>query len=60
MFATRTTIHSMSRATPEQLVFGRDKMLNAQHEANWTYIKERSTDAYTGPFKIVQVNDNGT
>jgi transposase InsO family protein len=97
MFATRATIHSTSRATPAQLVFGRDAMLNVQHEANWTYIKERrdkissknnkqenkkrrkyeynvndkvllkmptnlkyGTDAYTGPFKIVQVNDNGT
>jgi len=97
MFATRATIHSTSRATPAQLVFGRDAMLNVQHEANWAYIKERrdkissknnklenktrkkyeynvndkvllkmqanlkyGIDAYTGPFKIVQVNDNGT
>ena len=41
MFATRATIHSTSRATPAQLVFGRDTMLNVQHEANWAYIKER-------------------
>ena len=97
MFATRATIHSTSRATPAQLVFRRDAMLNIQHEANWAYIKERrdkissknntvennkrkkhvynvndkvllkmqanlkyGTDAYTGPFKIVQVNNNGT
>ena len=97
MFATRATIHSTNRATPAQLVFGRDAMLNVQHEANWTYIKERKdtissknnkienkscrkyeynendkvalkmptnlkygTDTYTGPFKIVQVNNNGT
>eukprot|EP00957_Ditylum_brightwellii_P137659 10494110-Ditylum_brightwellii.AAC.1 len=33
MFATRATIHSRSRATPAQLVFGRDTMLNVQHEA---------------------------
>jgi hypothetical protein len=87
----------MSRATPAQLVFGRGAMLNVQHEANWTYIKERrdkissknnkienktckkyeynvndkvllkmqanlkyNTDAYTGLFEIVQVNDNRT
>ena len=40
MFATRATIHSTSRATPAQLVFRRGAMLNVQHEANWTYIKE--------------------
>ena len=97
MFATRATIHSTSRATPAQLVFGRNTMLNVQHEANWSYIKERrnkissknnklenatcrkheyiinnkvllkmqanlkyGTDAYTGPFKIVLANNNGT
>ena len=40
MFSTRATIHSTSRATPAQLVFGCDTMINVQHEANWTYIKE--------------------
>eukprot|EP00957_Ditylum_brightwellii_P007292 554123-Ditylum_brightwellii.AAC.1 len=40
MFVTRATIHSTSRATPAQLVIRRDAMLNLQHEANWTYIKE--------------------
>ena len=40
MFAKRATVHSTSRATPAQLVFKRDTMLNVQHEANWTYIKE--------------------
>ena len=40
MFATRAMIHSTSRATPAQLVFGCDAMLNIQHEANWDYIKE--------------------
>eukprot|EP00957_Ditylum_brightwellii_P013494 1018043-Ditylum_brightwellii.AAC.1 len=82
---------------PAQLVFKCDTMVNVQHEANWTYIKEgrdkiRSknnkienatcrkheynendkvllkmqanlkygTDAYTGLFKIVHVNNNGT
>ena len=41
MFATRATIHSTSRATPAKLAFQHDAMLNVQHEANWTYIKER-------------------
>eukprot|EP00957_Ditylum_brightwellii_P066976 5084383-Ditylum_brightwellii.AAC.1 len=34
IFDTRATIHSTSRATPAQLVFGHDAMLNVQHEAN--------------------------
>ena len=41
MFATRTTVHTTNRATPAQLVFGRDAILNVQHEADWAYIKER-------------------
>ena len=40
MFSTRTTIHSTNRATPAQLVFGCDAILNVRHEANWAYIKE--------------------
>eukprot|EP00957_Ditylum_brightwellii_P125050 9531978-Ditylum_brightwellii.AAC.1 len=41
MFAVRATKHSTSRATPAQSVFGRDAMLNVQHEASLAYIKER-------------------
>eukprot|EP00957_Ditylum_brightwellii_P023308 1759473-Ditylum_brightwellii.AAC.1 len=29
------------QATPMQLVFGRDYILNVKHEANWKYIHER-------------------
>eukprot|EP00957_Ditylum_brightwellii_P181692 13841519-Ditylum_brightwellii.AAC.1 len=29
------------QATPMQLVFGRDAILNAKHEADWNYIKQR-------------------
>ena len=31
----------MTRATPSQLVFGRDALLNVSFEADWQYIKER-------------------
>ena len=41
MFATRATYHTTLQATPSQLVFGRDAILNTQFEANWNYIKER-------------------
>jgi transposase InsO family protein len=39
--AIRSTVHTTSRATPTQLVFGRDAILNVSFEANWQYIKER-------------------
>jgi hypothetical protein len=40
-FAMRATVHTTMRATPSQLVFGRDAMLNVGFEADWQYIKER-------------------
>jgi len=97
MFATRATYHTTMQATPSQLVFGRDAILNTKFDANWKYICDRkqqliqlnnrrenakrtphvyqvgdkalyktnkldkfSTDAYEGPYNIVQVNTNGT
>ena len=40
-FAMRATIHTTMRATPAQLVFGRDAIHNVRFEADWQYIKER-------------------
>jgi hypothetical protein len=37
----RATIHTTNRASPTQLVFGRDHFLNVNFEANWQYIKHR-------------------
>ena len=39
--AVRATVHTTTRATPSQLVFGRDAVLNCSFEANWQYIKDR-------------------
>ena len=39
--AMRAVVHTTTRATPSQLVFGRDALLNVSFEANWQYIKER-------------------
>lgn len=39
--AMRSTVHTTMQATPTQLVFGRDAMLNVSFEADWQYIKER-------------------
>ena len=41
MFATRATYHTTLQATPAQLVFGRDAILNTKFEANWNLIRER-------------------
>ena len=40
-FAVRSTLHTTLKKTPGQLVFGRDMILNIQHEANWKYIRDR-------------------
>ena len=99
MFALRATMHTTMQATPMQLVFGRDAILNIQFEADWEYIKNRkqklinynnkrenskrvpytyqvnqlvmldvtgttkskyAKNPYQGPYKVLQVNDNGT
>ena len=39
--AMRSVVHTTMRATPTQLVFGRDAILNVSFEADWQYIKER-------------------
>lgn len=39
MFAVRATYHTTMQATPSQLVFGRDAILNTKFEANWALIK---------------------
>ena len=36
-----STVHTTLRATPTQLVFGRDAMLNVSFQANWECIKDR-------------------
>ena len=40
-FAVRATVHTTTQATPMQLVFGRDAVLNIQFQANWKWIKDR-------------------
>ena len=39
--AVRSLVHTTTRATPTQLVFGRDALLNVSFVADWQYIKER-------------------
>ena len=50
MFALRATYHTTLQATPMQLVFGRDAILNTKFEANWKLIKERKQ-------KLIQQNN---
>ena len=41
MFATRATLHTTLQASPSQLVFGRDAILNVKYEADWKFIRDR-------------------
>ena len=41
MFAVRATYHTTLQASPMQLVFGRDAILNIKHVANWEHIQQR-------------------
>jgi hypothetical protein len=43
-FALRSTFHTTLQATPGQLVFGRDMILNVQHQIDWTAIKRRKQE----------------
>ena len=39
--AMNATVHTTLRASPAQLVFGRDSLINVSFEADWDYIRER-------------------
>jgi hypothetical protein len=41
MYATRATIHTTLKATPMQLVFGRDAVLNTKFKTDWKYIRDQ-------------------
>ena len=42
-FVIHSTYHTTTQASPGQLVFGRDMILNIKHIANWKAIKDRKT-----------------
>jgi transposase InsO family protein len=44
MFAVRATYHTTLQASPTQLVFGRDAILNIKHITNWTHIQQRKQE----------------
>jgi hypothetical protein len=44
MFAVRVTCHTAMKATPMQLLFSRDSLLNTKLEANWALIKQRKQE----------------
>ena len=41
MFAIRATYHTTLQASPMQLVFGQDAILNINHVADWEHIRQR-------------------
>ena len=40
-FAVRSAVHTTMRATPMQLVFGRDAILLGRHVADWKHMHDR-------------------
>ena len=42
-FGVNATIHTTTRATPGQLVFGRDMILNSKFHADWKFIRDQKT-----------------
>ena len=40
-WAVRSTYHTTLKATPGQLVFGRDMIFNIKYEADWQLIREQ-------------------
>ena len=44
IFGLRSTFHSTLKATPMQLVYGRDTILPIFHQADWKYIKDTKED----------------
>ena len=51
MFAMRATYHTTTQATPSQLVFGRDAILNTKFKADWNLIRNRKQ-------KLINYNNN--
>jgi hypothetical protein len=49
MFAVRTMHHTTLQASPMQLAFGRDAILNIKHVSNWEHIRQR---------KQTRINEN--
>ena len=41
MFGLRATYHTTTQATPMQLVYNRDAIVNAKFQADWKFIKDR-------------------
>jgi uncharacterized lipoprotein YajG len=44
MFAACATCHTTLQATPMQLVFGRDAILNIKHVTDWEHIHQRKQE----------------
>src|SRR5210317_1033386 len=44
MFAMCATVHTTNQATPMQLAFGRDALMNIRFKADWKYIKQRKQE----------------
>eukprot|EP00957_Ditylum_brightwellii_P174691 13301740-Ditylum_brightwellii.AAC.1 len=48
-FSMQAKVHTTMQATPVQLVFGRDAILNVKHEADWNCKNTQSSNMGQGP-----------
>ena len=46
IFAIQATYHTTLQATPAQLVFGHDAILNVQFEAHWNLIQQNKQGSF--------------
>jgi hypothetical protein len=44
MFAVRSTYYTTLKASPMQLVFGRDAMLNIKNVTSWDHVRQRKQE----------------
>jgi hypothetical protein len=57
MFATRATYHTTLQATPAQLVFGRDAIMNTKFTANWELIHKQKNVSLTKTIRKKIINE---
>ena len=50
MFGIRATFHTTTKASPMQLVYNRDAILNIKYHADWKFIKDRKQ-------KLIEANN---
>jgi hypothetical protein len=59
MLAVRAACHATLQASPMQLAFGRDAILNAKHMSNWEHIRQRKQTRISKKITSARTNLDG-